>query len=108
MVIAAIRKRYREEFERLGIDVVTDGLRNSRFDADKSEHAKRWLTEKADESRAHFDSETMSLMREQARAARSANRAAWIAAITAIAAAAIAIYSIPNFQTWFWRLFSSS
>ncbi|MCW0220329.1 MAG: hypothetical protein OJI67_18530 [Prosthecobacter sp.] len=102
-----VRDRYRAEFDKLSLDDLRKRISVGLYNGEKHDQAIIYLDEKDHGEAREFNRETLSLMRLQTDVARSANRAAWIAAITAIIAAAIATYSIPSFQTWLWRLFSS-
>lgn len=83
-------ERYRQEFERLGVDHIRWLVNSGRIRAHWIDEAVGWLAIQDAEERSRREASQAS----QDLTALSAKRAAWIAAIAAIIAAVLTIISI--------------
>jgi hypothetical protein len=92
-MVAAIRKRYRIEFESLGVAGVQERLIIGGWNAEKSAHAKRWLDENDQAVNRELARELISTASEAVLAARSQARIAKAALTIAIIALIISIVS---------------
>ena len=91
--VAAIRKRYRIEFESLGVAGVQERLIIAGWNAEKSAHAKRWLDENDQAVNRELARELISTASEAVLAARSQAHIAKAALTIAIIALIISIVS---------------
>ena len=84
----AIRGRYREEFEKDGVDVVRDNVaRHPYLPTSKQDSAKAWLHEQDSAVKRRHERETVDI-------ARSAKNASWVAIFISLLALLLSVLGL--------------